>query len=212
MLQNKYSFNLVSKKSLKESLLCEKESNFFNHKFQTIKSRNSSTQKNSVDDHKRLFLKIAGITSLGVIASQILPKKADAYVMGSSPTSNVVGLKSIDNTRINPSKAEGQVISKYTTLLSSSGTLNSTVKAPTGSNKLRIYATRFSLTADVSLVSFHFTSGGTEYETYKTPKTGGLYGSNNHPNYVEGGAGEALYCTISGTADIQINIDYLEVI
>jgi hypothetical protein len=60
-------------------------------------------------------------------------------------------------------------------------------------------------------VSFRFTAGGTDYEKYVTPKSGGLYGSNNHPNYIEGGVDEVLYCNISGTTTVQINIDYLEV-
>ena len=50
-----------------------------------------------------------------------------------------------------------------------------------------------------------------DYEKYVSPKTGGLYGSNNHPNYIEGGVNEVLYCNISGTTTVQINIDYLEV-
>lgn len=77
--------------------------------------------------------------------------------------------------------------------------------------KIRVYASRFSLTADATSVSFRFTSGGTDHEKYVSPKTGGLYGSNNHPNYIEGGVDEVLYCVISGTTTVQINVDYLEV-
>ena len=33
----------------------------------------------------------------------------------------------------------------------------------------------------------------------------------NHPNYIEGGVDEVLYCFIVGTTTVQINIDYLEV-
>lgn len=63
----------------------------------------------------------------------------------------------------------------------------------------------------MSDVSFRFTSGGTDYEKYISPKAGGLYGSNNHPNFVEGGVNQDLYCVINGTGTVQINIDYLEV-
>jgi hypothetical protein len=63
----------------------------------------------------------------------------------------------------------------------------------------------------MSSVSFRFTSGGTDHEIYLSPRMGGLYGTNNHPNYVEGGVDEVLYCAISGTGSVQINIDYLEV-
>jgi hypothetical protein len=60
-------------------------------------------------------------------------------------------------------------------------------------------------------VSFRFTSGGTDFEKYVAPRTGGLYGTNNHPNYKEGGVDEVVYCAINGTGNVQINIDYLEV-
>jgi hypothetical protein len=100
-----------------------------------------------------------------------------------------------------------QGVTKLTTSLASSGN----VRVPASGKKIRVYATRFSLTADATSVSFRFTSSGTDYEKYLSPKTGGLYGSNNHPNFVEGGVDEALYCVISGTTTVQINVDYLEV-
>lgn len=169
---------------------------------------------NSVDDTKRLFLKAAGVAGLGLAATALFPKSADAYVTGSTPTSNVVGLRDDSNTRINPateetlsSLATGQGVTKLTTSLSSSGT----IRTPASGNRIRVYATRFSLTADATSVSFRFTSGGTDYEKYVAPKTGGLYGSNNHPNYIEGGVDQVLYCVIVGTTTVQINIDYLEV-
>lgn len=169
---------------------------------------------NSVDDNKRLFLKAAGVAGLGLAAGALFPKGAEAYVAGSTPTSNVVGVKDDTNTRINPATEEtlsslltGQEVTKLTINLSSSGT----VHTPAAGKKIRVYATRFSLTADATTVGFRFTSGGTDYERYVSPKTGGLYGSNNHPNFVEGGVDEVLYCNISGTTTVQINVDYLEV-
>lgn len=166
------------------------------------------------DDKKRAFLKIAGIAGASLIASQLLPKKADALIMGSTPSSSVVGVKDDSNTRINPATEEtlsslvtGQGVTKLTTSLAASGT----VRTPASGKKIRVYASRFSLTADATSVSFRFTAGGTDYEKYLAPKTGGLYGSNNHPNYIEGGVDEVLYCNIAGTTTVQINIDYLEV-
>lgn len=166
------------------------------------------------DNAKRAFLKVAGVAGAGLIASQLLPKKAEALIMGSTPSSSVVGLKDASNTRINPATDEGldtllvgNGVTKLTISLAASGN----VRTPASGKKIRVYATRFSLTADATSVSFRFTSGGTDYEKYVSPKTGGLYGSNNHPNYVEGGINEVLYCNISGTTTVQINIDYLEV-
>lgn len=173
-----------------------------------------SERDSGVDDRKRLFLKVASVAGLGIAASAIFPNSADAYVAGSTPTSNVVGLKDDSNTRINPATDEsvlslltGQSVTKLSTNLSASGN----VHTPGSGKKIRVYASRFSLTADATSVSFRFTSGGTDYEKYLSPKAGGLYGSNNHPNYVEGGVDEVLYCVISGTTNVQINIDYLEV-
>ena len=159
-------------------------------------------------------MKVLGATGLGLVATTMLPKKADALVMGGTPSTSVMGVKNSSNTRINPATEEtvssllsGQGVTKLTTSLSSSGN----VRVPASGKKIRVYASRFSLTADATSVSFRFTSSGTDHEKYLSPKTGGLYGSNNHPNYVEGGVDEALYCVISGTTTVQINIDYLEI-
>jgi hypothetical protein len=166
------------------------------------------------DGNKRMFLKALGIAGVGLAASQLLPKKAEALVMGSTPSSSVVGVKNSSNQRVNPATDEsllslktGQSVSKLTITLSSSGT----VRTPASGKKIRVYASRFSLTADATSVSFRFTSGGTDHEKYVSPKAGGLYGANNHPNYIEGGTDQVLYCAIFGTTSVQINIDYLEV-
>lgn len=174
----------------------------------------SEEPTSEIDSSKRSFLKLAGIAGLGVVASQVLPNKAEAYVLGGASTSGIVGVKNSGNTRINPATEEslgalltGQSVEKLSINLSSSGT----VHTPASGKKIRVYASRFSLTADATSVSFRFTAGGTDHEKYVSPKTGGLYGANNHPNYIEGGVNEVLYCVISGTTTVQINIDYLEV-
>lgn len=166
------------------------------------------------DGKKRRLLKILGGGALGILAATVFPSKASALVVGSTPTSNVVGLRNQSNTRINPATDEtlssvisGLGVQKLTTSLAASGT----VRTPAAGKKIRVYASRFSLTADATSVSFRFTAGGTDHEKYLSPKTGGLYGSNNHPNYVEGGVDEVLYCVISGTTTVQINVDYLEI-
>lgn len=58
------------------------------------------------DIDKRTFLKMAGIAGVSLVASLLLPKKADALIMGSSPTTGVVGVKNATNTRINPATEE----------------------------------------------------------------------------------------------------------
>lgn len=58
------------------------------------------------DTDKRSFLKIAGIAGAGLVASQLFPNKASALIMGSSPTTGVVGVKNASNVRINPAREE----------------------------------------------------------------------------------------------------------
>ena len=167
-----------------------------------------------VDPKKRSFLKLASMAGLGAVAISMIPKKAEAYVMGATPTSSVVGVKNASNTRVNPATEEtlqtlisGQSVLKQTVTLTNSGT----VITPSSGKKIRVYSTRFSLTSDLGSVSFRFTSGGTDYEKYVSPKAGGLYGANNHPNFVEGGVNQEVYCVLSASATVQINVDYLEV-
>lgn len=71
--------------------------------------RESNEPPSSVDDNKRAFLKIAGVAGLGIAASALFPKGAEAYVTGSTPTSNVVGSKDASNVRINPAKEDGNL-------------------------------------------------------------------------------------------------------
>jgi len=82
-------------------------------KIGTVIENNNS----SIDDSKRMFLKVAGVAGLGLAASALFPKGADAYVSGSTPTSNVVGVKNIANTKINPATEDTLVtLAKETTL------------------------------------------------------------------------------------------------
>lgn len=201
MLSNKYSFRFIKgePKSCKLNPVQEK-----------IELGNSDVD----DNGKRVFLRALGAVGVGLVASQFFPKKSDALVMGSTPASNVVGVKNSSNSRINPATEDtlsavrtGLNVNKLTISLSSSGN----VRVPDSGKKIRVYASRFSLSSDATSVSFRFTSGGTDHEKYVSPKTGGLYGANNHPNYIEGGVDQVLYCVISGTTTVQINIDYLEV-
>lgn len=186
----------------------------FSLKKKRIVSVRQKKSDETISEDRRKFLKIAGLAGLGLVASSVIPKKADAYVLGSSPTTGVVGVKDASNNRVSPATEEtvatlltGQSVTKITTSLSASGA----VHTPASGKKIRVYSTRFSLNADATSVGFRFTAGGTDYERYLSPKTGGLYGSNNHPNYVEGGIDEVLYCSINGTTTLQINVDYLEV-
>jgi len=209
MIPNKYSFHFVRSTKDIESLPVS-----VGKEVVAEVSGQEGTAPVVHDGNKRFFLKALGVAGVGVVASQILPSKASALVMGSTPSSSVVGVKNASNVRVSPATEEtvsalltGQGVTKLSINLSASGN----VRTPDSGKKIRVYASRFSLSADATSVSFRFTAGGTDHEKYVSPKTGGLYGANNHPNYIEGGVNEVLYCVISGTTTVQINIDYLEV-
>lgn len=205
LLENKFSFRLIKKKTQQNQACFSKKESL---------NDDPSVYNQVTDSNKRSFLKILGIAGAGIAASQLIPSKAEALIMGGTPSASTIGVKNASNAKINPATEEtlqeilsGQGVSKLTTSLSSSGT----IITPGSGKKIRVYASRFSLSADATSVSFRFTSGGTDHEKYISPKTGGLYGANNHPNFIEGGINEVLYCVISGTTTVQINIDYLEV-
>lgn len=223
-LGSKYSFRLVSKKKIKQQKSCEvsvqSSSEDRRKLFQDIipptkvVKPETRDEVQEIDEGKRSFLKLASMAGLGAVALSVIPQKAEAYVMGSTPASNVVGVKNTSNVKINPATEEtlltmvsGQGVSKKTVTLTGSGIIHT----PATGKKLRVYANRFSLSADMSNVSFRFGAGGTDFEKYISPKTGGLYGANNHPNFVEGNIDEVVYCIINGTGSVQINLDYKEV-
>lgn len=77
------------------------------------------------DGGKRAFLKVLGLTGAGVAAATLLPNKASAYVMGSSPTSGVVGVKNAANARVNPATEETvATLLKTSDLTFDTGSLN----------------------------------------------------------------------------------------
>lgn len=103
-------------------------------------------------------------------------------------------------------KKDGNLILRKTVALTGSGV----VLDPAAGKKIRLFNVKFSLSADMTEVAFKFASGSA-FEKYLAPKTGGLYGSNLHPDYSEGAVDEILNCDITGTGTVQINIAYLEI-
>src|SRR3989338_1780455 len=85
------------------------------------------------DKNKRTFLKVAGIAGASIVGSLLLPKKAEALIMGSSPTTGVVGVKNATNARINPATEEtlGDVL-KTADLALTAGVLDVNVTSVSG--------------------------------------------------------------------------------
>lgn len=108
MIPSKYSFKLLSKAEVnKISLLLKTKIN----QSSKLKQDSLKVDEGEARDKKRTFLKLAGVVGLGAVASLLLPKKAEALVFGSAPTSNVVGSKDASNVRINPAKEDGNLAS-----------------------------------------------------------------------------------------------------
>ncbi len=101
---NSYSFLLIRKKNVASDILSA--TGITSHAQSVTLLPTDVKGLTDGDKDKRTFLKVAGIAGAGIIASQLLPKKADALIMGSSPTTGVVGVKNSTNTRINPATEE----------------------------------------------------------------------------------------------------------
>lgn len=106
MISSKYSFKFLSKKDIKNISNANTASIFKAEK--QNKTQNVHAEAES-DNKKRSFLKVAGIAGVGIVASQLLPKKAEALIMGSTPSSSVVGVKDSSNVRIDPAKEGGNL-------------------------------------------------------------------------------------------------------
>lgn len=114
MIDKKYSFKLISKKTLKEIKSGGKSTDAKTKKTiskkKSVSSKKITKTNENIDSGKRLFLRFAGIAGLGLVASALFPtKEAEAYVAGSTPTSNVVGSKNASNVRINPATEDGNL-------------------------------------------------------------------------------------------------------
>lgn len=96
MLSSKHSFRLLSKEKPTKTASISK---------QAVKSKIIDKSELESDSKKRSFLKLAGVVGAGVVASQLLPKKADALIFGSQPgggSVSTVGVKNVSGDKINP--------------------------------------------------------------------------------------------------------------
>jgi hypothetical protein len=106
MLSSRHSFRLVSYREIEKvssDLVLEKT--YQNGEINQV----SDVENNDVeiDAKKRSFLKMLGVVGVGAIATSLVPKRADALVFGSTPTSNTVGVKNAANVRVNPALEDG---------------------------------------------------------------------------------------------------------
>ncbi len=102
MLPAKYSFRFISRKRKTEIQHTKNTqgSTVADNSINAIKQ--DSIGQDHSDDNKRAFLKMAGIAGVGLVASQMIPKKAEALILGSTPSSNTVGVRNSSNVKIDP--------------------------------------------------------------------------------------------------------------
>ena len=89
MITSGNSFKLISRQSLPRAY-SERVVNKY------------EVEDTEIDDKKRAFLKLAGVVGVGALATTLIPKKAEAFMFGSSPSSTTMGVKNSSGTKINP--------------------------------------------------------------------------------------------------------------
>ena len=89
MLASKHSFRLLFKEKIART----------DH--DVTPEKNDFDTKES-DNKKRSFLKLAGVVGVGAVAASLIPRKAEALVFGSNPTTATTGVKNASGIRINP--------------------------------------------------------------------------------------------------------------
>lgn len=98
LIPNRHSFTIVNRKSL------QKKDDFI-----TSQIVEESVQESINDGDRRNFLKLLGGASVGAAVLSLIPSKAQAYIIGSSPTAGIVGVKNSSNVGVNPATEDGNL-------------------------------------------------------------------------------------------------------
>ena len=121
LLPNRYSFRLTNPRTVTDATAT------------VIAEKVIEEIREERDEGKRTFLKVAGLLGVGVVASSVLPKKAEAYVLGGAPAATIVGVKNATNVRVNPATEESlATIKTQANKLTFDGSSNLYVQASTG--------------------------------------------------------------------------------
>jgi hypothetical protein len=92
-LSNRHSFTIVRKKS----------------DFNVAQNTETQHEQNISDGERRNFLKFLGGASAGALVLSMFPSKAQALIIGSSPTAGIVGVKNSSNVGVNPATEDGNL-------------------------------------------------------------------------------------------------------
>lgn len=175
-LSNHHSFTIVSKKSL------QKKDGFVSS--QIIEE----TQENINDGDRRNFLKILGGASVGAAVLSMIPSKAQAYIIGSSPTAGIVGVKNSLNVGVNPATEDGNLATLTAKDFATETTLNTL--------NSKDFATQTTLATRAS---------ETTLSAIKTNSDKFLFDVSGNLLTASSGGGASGSVTVKDTTDTQIN-------
>lgn len=97
LLPNRYSFKIIKQKTFKQ------EVDFSNTEI--VKNKTEEI----INDDKRDFIKLLGGVGVGAAFLSMMPSKAQALIIGSSPTAGIVGVKNSSNVGVNPATEDGNL-------------------------------------------------------------------------------------------------------
>jgi hypothetical protein len=104
LLPNRHSFTIVRKKTF------NKKDGFTVTDSVIVEDISQENFKENVNDSdRRNFLKLLGGASVGAVVMSMIPSKAQAYIIGSSPTAGIVGVKNASNIGVNPATEDGNL-------------------------------------------------------------------------------------------------------
>lgn len=177
LIHNRHSFTIVSRKSL------QKKDDF-------VASDIVENQVHeSIDDgDRRNFLKVLGGASVGAAVLSLIPSKAQAYIIGSSPTAGIVGVKNSSNVGVNPATEDGNLATLTAKDFATETTLNTL--------NSKDFATQTTLATRAS---------ETTLAAIKTNSDKFLFDGSGNLLTASTGGGAAGAVTVKDTTDTQIN-------
>lgn len=120
-----------------------------------------------------------------------------------------MGWKRLNQGLYQTGEGEGQLITRATFELVGQGAV---IITPNVNKSLQIFAISFTLGADIEDIVFYFEGEGVLLDRYLSPKAGGLYGKNTHPDWCAGKPGKGLICAFDAPGvKVQVNVSYNEV-
>lgn len=177
LIHNRHSFTIVSRKSLR------KKDDFIASQIEEEQVHESIN-----DGDRRNFLKVLGGASVGAAVLSMIPSKAQAYIIGSSPTAGIVGVKNASNVGVNPATEDGNLATLVAKDFATETTLNTL--------NSKDFATQTTLATRASEATL---------ASIKTNSDKFLFDVSGNLLTASTGGGAAGAVTVKDTTDTQIN-------